>query len=74
MQTREPQTFEEHLVAYLENDEDCVEEAVIPPPDTCPDSVHFMYGLAKWHIFTAVIVFIFVLILLQMVQLAIKDH
>ncbi|MBU0646201.1 hypothetical protein KJ611_01840 [Patescibacteria group bacterium] len=75
MTSRAPQSLEENFVAYMAHDEGCVTtEAVIPPPDTCSESVHLMYGLAQWHVFTVVIVFIFALIIMQMIQMAIKDH
>ena len=47
-----PVTLEEQIVGQQELSEHCATEAVIPPPDSCPQSVHAAYGFAQAHVIT----------------------
>jgi hypothetical protein len=74
VQTREPKTLEESLVAFLEEDDGCVKEgqAVIPPPDSCGKAVHIMHGVAEFHLLTLVLIFMVVGVLVSMTATALK--
>ena len=70
-QEREPMTFDEEIVGFLEIETGCVtEEAVIPPPDDCSAWVQSAYGFAQWHLMTGVIIFVFLLMIFQLSMLA----
>ena len=69
---REPQTIDEMLVGFLEVEEGCVEEAIIPPPEDCSALVQYTHGLAQWHLLTGLIVLVFVAMIIQLSLLAMK--
>jgi|GEM_PF-2342636 len=74
--TRGPQLIEEYIVAALQDNAGCAPEggAVMPPPETCPDSVHSAYWFAQSHILTILIVVVFIVLLIQMIVLAINPN
>lgn len=71
---RPPKTIDEYLVGQLEIDSGCTAEAVIPPPEACPDYVQAAGSLASMHFVTLIIVFGFIVILLEMSTLIFKDR
>lgn len=70
---RPPRTIDEYLLGQLEIDSGCATEAVIPPPDACPGYVQTAGSLASMHFVTLVVVFGFMVILLQMTMVIFKD-
>ena len=64
--SRPPKTIEEYLVGQLELDSGCTAEAVIPPPEACPGYVQTAGSLASMHFVTLVVIFGFMVILLEM--------
>lgn len=69
-----PQTLEESLVGMMELQSGCAKEAIIPPPLTCPKSVHSMYSVSQSHVITIVIIAVFVLALVQLTMIAINPN
>lgn len=73
-QGREPRTIDEIVVGFLELEEGCVrEEAVIPPPDTCSDIVHYAYQASQWYLLTGLIILVFIGMIVELSWLAIKE-
>ncbi|OGL95235.1 hypothetical protein A2348_02865 [Candidatus Uhrbacteria bacterium RIFOXYB12_FULL_58_10] len=56
-QTHAARSLDEQFVAYFEYDEGCVKttEGVIPPPTNCSETVQTLYGIASWHLFSAIV-------------------
>lgn len=61
-QTHSARSLDEQIVAYFEYDEGCVKttEGVIPPPANCSETVHALYAVASWHVFSFLIAAAFV--------------
>jgi hypothetical protein len=59
--TRPPRSLDESVVAYLEHSDGCVTsgDGVFPPPKSCSDTVHVVYGFAAWHLFSILVAFLF---------------
>lgn len=72
-QTHAARSFDEQIVAFAEYQEGCVTAAggLIPPPSSCSKSVHSLYGIAQWHLFTILIVILFVGLLFELLMLSI---
>ncbi len=69
-----PQTIEESIVGMMELQSGCAKEAIIPPPLTCPKSVHTMYAVSQSHAITILIIVIFVAVLAQLTMIAINPN
>ncbi len=72
-QTRTARSFDEQVVAFAESQEGCVTTAggMIPPPSSCSKSVHSLYGIAQWHLFTILIVVLFLGLMFELLMLSI---
>lgn len=72
-QTHAPRSFDEQIVAFAEAQEGCVSTAggVIPPPASCSDAVHTLYGMAQWHLATILIVLVFFGMMIELLMLSI---
>jgi hypothetical protein len=67
VQRHAPRTLDDHVVAYLENEENCAKPvALIPPPDSCSPGVHAAYGILKFQPLTVIIVLFFIFMLIKM--------
>lgn len=75
-QTHSARSLDEQIVAYFEYDEGCVKTAdgVIPPPTDCSEMVQALYGVASWHVFTFLIVAVFVGMMISLtMSVLVKD-
>ncbi len=70
---RAPKNLDEQIVGIFElNDRCVVGNPVIPPPDNCSSYVQTFYRVSQWHLLTGLIVFIFVVVLIQLTFKSLK--
>lgn len=74
VQTHEPRTLEESIVAWMEEQDGCVKEgyAIMPPPDACEGATHMMYSVAQFHVVTILLILLFLGILFGLTTAALK--
>jgi len=75
VEKREPQSWEEHIVAYLEVADGCATEAtaVMPPPSHCGGSVHLAYSVAQFHVLSILFILIFLAFMWGLIMAALKS-
>ena len=72
-----PRNFEEEIVAQFVRDSGCVKkdaQAVLPPPESCPTYLKTIYPLAEIHLFSIIIIGIFLAAMMKLIIMSIKEH
>ena len=62
-----PVTFEDHLLLYLERENECSSELQVPPPAACNGEVQGAYAFLKYHPLTGLLGFFFLAIIVGMI-------
>lgn len=74
VQGRKPITMEEHIVTWMAEEEGCAKEghALVPPPETCSETVQFAYGIAQFHAVSILVSVVFLGILFSLTAAVLK--
>jgi hypothetical protein len=72
--SRAPETLDEYIVGIAEHQEACVKtEAVIPPPVSCSEATQTLYMLSQRHVFSIALAVVFLVMVIQLTKLALKQ-
>lgn len=59
--------FEQQLLEYFEVGSGCTSTLMVPPPKTCPGYVQTVHIMGQFHLFTGLIVLIFLAMIVHMI-------